>query len=89
MKSTLGILWERLTRIVETLLKRTYKNKTTAEVAQSTELREELFDETMVFVANLGLDPEALDKETKLLPSPEKVMGLLSSGLEEAQKRDK
>ena len=89
MKSTLGILWERLTRFVETLQKRTYKNKTTEEVAQSAELREELFDETMVFVANLGLDPETLDKETKLLPSPEKVMGLLSSGLEEAQKRDK
>jgi uncharacterized membrane protein YkvA (DUF1232 family) len=89
VKSTLGILWERLTRIVETLPKRTYKNKTTAEVAQSAELREALFDETMVFVANLGLDPETLDKETKQLPSPEKVMGLLSSGLEEAQKRDK
>ena len=88
-KSTLGILWERLTRFVETLPKRTYKNKTTAEVAQSAELREALFDETMVFVANLGLDPETLDKDTKLLPSPEKVMGLLSSGLEEAQKRDK
>jgi uncharacterized membrane protein YkvA (DUF1232 family) len=89
VKSTLGILWERLTQFVETLQKRTYKNKTTEEVAQSVELREALFDETMVFVANLGLDPETLDKEAKLLPSPEKVMGLLSSGLEEAQKRDK
>ena len=89
MKSTLGILWERLTRFVETQQKRTYKNKNTEEVAQSAELREALFDETMVFVANLGLDPETLDKETKLLPSPEKLMGLLSSGLEEAQKRDK
>ena len=89
LKSTLGILWERLTRFVETLTKRTYKNKTTAEVAQSAELREALFDETMVFVAHLGLDPKALDKETKLLPSPENLMGLLSSGLEEAQKRDK
>ena len=89
VKSALGILWELLTRFVEMLPKRTYKNKTTEEVAQSAELREELFDETMVFVANLGLDPETLDKEAKLLPSPEKVMGLLSSGLEEAQKRDK
>jgi len=88
MKSTLGSLWERLTRFVETFPKRTYKNKTTEEVVLSDELREALFDETMVFVANLGLDPETLDKETKLLPSPEKVIGLLSSGLEEAQKRD-
>ena len=89
MKSTLGVLWERLTRFVETLQNRTYKNKTTEEVAQSAELRESLFDDTMVYVANLGLDPETLDKETKQLPSPEKVMGLLSSGLEEAQKRNK
>ncbi len=88
MKPTLGILWERLTRFVDTLQKRTYKNKTTEEVAQSAELREALFDETMVFVANLGLDPETLDKETKSLPSPEKLMGLLSSGLEGAQKSD-
>lgn len=89
VKSTLGILWDRLTKFVETLTKRTYKNKTTAEVAQSAELREALFDDTMVFIANLGLDPETLDKESKLLPSPEKVMFLLSSGLEEVQKRDK
>ena len=84
MKSTLGILWERLTLFVETLRKRTYKNKTTEEVAQSSKLREALFDETMVFVANLGIDPETLDKDVKLLPSPEKVIGLLSSGLEKA-----
>lgn len=89
MKPTLGILWERLIKYVETLQKRTYKNKTTAEVAQSDELRESLHDETMVYIANLGLDPETLDKETKLLPSPEKVIGLLSNGLEDTQKRDK
>src|SRR6185503_15847653 len=65
MRSTLGILWERLTRFVETLRKRTYKNKTTEEVAQSAELREALFDEAMVFVADLGFDPETLDKEVK------------------------
>jgi uncharacterized membrane protein YkvA (DUF1232 family) len=89
MKSALGILWERFTRFVETLRKRTFKNKTTEEVAQSAELRDALFDETMVYIANLGFDPETLDKEVKLLPSPEKVIGLLSSGLEEAQKSDK
>jgi uncharacterized membrane protein YkvA (DUF1232 family) len=84
MKSTLGILSERLTLFVETLRKRTYKKKTTEEVAQSAELREALYDETMVFVANLELDPETLDKDVKLLPSPEKVIGLLSNGLEKA-----
>lgn len=89
LKSTLGILWERLIQIVETLPKRTYKNKTTEEVAQSANLREEVFDNTMIIVANLGLDPKTLDKETRLLPTPEKVMVLLSSGLEDAQKHGK
>lgn len=87
MKSNLGMLWERLKQFVETLRKRTFKNKTTEEVVQSSELREELFDETMIFVANLNLDPETLDNDIKQLPSPEKVIGLLSNGLEEAQKQ--
>lgn len=87
MQATLGILWERLIQFVETLKKRTFKGKTTEEVVQSSELREDLFDATMIFVANLNLDPESLDSDIKQLPSPEKVIGLLSSGLEEAQKQ--
>ena len=87
MQATLGILWERLVQFVEILRRRTFKDKTTEEVVQSSELREDLFDETMIFVANLNLDPESLDSDIKQLPSPEKVIGLLSSGLEEAQKQ--
>jgi uncharacterized membrane protein YkvA (DUF1232 family) len=87
MRSTLGILWDRLMQFVEKLQSRTFKNKTTEEVVHSAELREELFDKTMIFVANLNLDPETLDNNIEQLPSPEKVMGLLSSGLEEAQKQ--
>lgn len=87
MQETLGILWERLVKFVEMLRTRTFKNKTTEEIVQSSELREDLFDETMIFVANLNLDPESLDSDFKLLPSPEKVIGLLSGGLEEAQKQ--
>lgn len=87
MQSTLGILWERLVQFVETLRERTFKDKTTEEVVQSPELCEDLFDETMIFVANLNLDPESLDSDIKQLPSPEKVIGLLSSGLGEAQKQ--
>ncbi len=87
MQTTLGILWERLVKFVEMLRTRTFKNKTTEEIVQSSELREDLFDETMIFVANLNLDPESLDSDFKLLPSPEKVIGLLSSGLEESQKQ--
>lgn len=87
MKAMLGILWERLQQFVEMLRTRTFKNKTTEEIAQSSEFREDLFDETMIFVANLNLDPDSLDGDIKLLPAPEKVIGLLSSGLEEAQKQ--
>ena len=87
MTSTLGILWEHIVQFVETLRKHTFKDKTTEEVVQSPELSEALFDETMVFVANLDLDPESLDSDIKQLPAPEKVIGLLSSGLEEAQKQ--
>jgi len=86
VKSTLGILWDRLVRFVRTLENRSYKGKTTEEVAQSDTLRDMLFDEAMIFVANLGLDPESMD--VKLLPSPEKIMGLLSSGLEQAKEYD-
>jgi uncharacterized membrane protein YkvA (DUF1232 family) len=89
ISSTLGMLWERFVQFTESLQKRTYKNKTTEEVVESSELREKLFDETMVIIANIGLDPETLDKEVKLLPSPEKVIGLLSNGLLEAHKHDK
>lgn len=85
IRSTLGILWDRLLQYVEKLRSHTFKKKTTEEVVQSAELREELFDETMIFVANLNLDPETLDDHVSKLPSPEKVIGLLSSGLEEAQ----
>ena len=87
MQATLGILWERLVQFVESLRQRTFKDKTTEEIVQSSELREDMFDETMIFVANLNLDPESLDSDIKELPSPEKVIGLLSSGLEEAQKQ--
>jgi hypothetical protein len=41
----------------------------------------------MIYVANLNLDPESLDRDFQQLPSPEKIIGLLSSGLEEAQKQ--
>lgn len=87
MQATLGILWERLVTFVERLRERTFKDKTTEEVVQSPELLEDLLDETMIFVANLNLDPESLDNELGQLPSPEKIISLLSSGLEEEQKQ--
>jgi len=82
VRGTLGILWERISQFIETLHKRTFRSKTTEEVAKSAELREAVFDETMICIANMGIDPETLDNDVKQLPSPEKVIGLLSSGLE-------
>ena len=87
LKSALGLLWERLVRFVENLRQRKYKETSAESVAQSPDLREDLFDETMIFVADLNLDPVTLDKELQLLPAPEKVVGLLASGLAEDQER--
>jgi uncharacterized membrane protein YkvA (DUF1232 family) len=87
LKSALGLLWERLVRFVENLRQRKYKETSAEDVAQSPDLREDLFDETMIFVADLNLDPATLDNELLLLPTPEKVVGLLASGLAEDQER--
>ena len=82
LRSALGMLWEKLVEFVGKLRNKTYRGKTTEEVVQSPALREELFDDTMSFVAGLDLQPDTLPKA---LPSPEKVMGLLASGLEEEE----
>jgi uncharacterized membrane protein YkvA (DUF1232 family) len=85
MVSVLGVLWERLVQFVEKLRQRTFRGKATQEVIQSPDLQEALFDETMISIANLNINPEMLDSQIEQLPSPEKVIGLLSVGLEEAQ----
>ncbi len=85
VKETLGVLWERLIRFVEGLRNRHYKGKTMEQVTLLPALREELFDQTMIRIANMGHDPATLDKGEKELPSPEKVIGLLSSGLARKQ----
>ena len=69
------------------LRQRSHKKRTAGEIAGSPELREDLFDETMIYTANLNLDPATLDQELKALPAPEKIIGLLASGIEEDQKR--
>jgi hypothetical protein len=88
LRAALGILWERLVRFVENLRQRGYRKATAEEVAQSPELREELFDETMEWVADQDLDPATVSKQLKQLPPPENVIGLLASGLEEEQERE-
>ncbi|RMG21029.1 MAG: hypothetical protein D6732_27715 [Methanobacteriota archaeon] len=86
MISILGILWERFIQFTERLRNRTYRGKSTEEVVHSDELREDIFDETMEFIANLNIDPATIDSEFERLPSPEKIIGLLSSGLEKEQR---
>ena len=88
LQSILGILWERLKQFVENLRNRSYKKETAEEIVQSLTLREELFDETMSYVADLNLDPGTLGKDLKALPAPESVISLLSSGLEEELERE-
>lgn len=83
LKAILGILWDRLMQFVEKLRSRHYKKQTAEDVAQSAETCEDLFDEVMVFVADLNLNPEMLDKELAALPAPEKIIGLLASGIQE------
>jgi hypothetical protein len=88
LRAALGMLWERLVQFVEHLRQRGYKKATAEEVAESPELREELFDETMKWVADQDLDPAKLDKQLKQLPPPEHVIGLLASGLGEEPERE-
>lgn len=87
LKAILGILWDRIRQFVEKLRNHRYKRQTAEEVAQSSEMREDLFDEAMEFVADLNLDPETLDKELEALPAPEKVISLLASGIQEDEER--
>lgn len=85
LRAALGMLWERLVRFVENLRQRRYRKSTAEEIAQSPELREELFDDAMEWVADQDLDPATLNKQLRQLPPPENVIGLLASGLEEEQ----
>jgi uncharacterized membrane protein YkvA (DUF1232 family) len=81
VSQTLGVLWQRLARFVEGLRDRRYKGLTLEQVTQSPALREELFDQTMIRIADMGRDPATLDKGQRQLPPPEQVIGLLTSGL--------
>jgi hypothetical protein len=88
LRAALGLLWDRLVQFVESLRQRHYKKATAEEVVQSPELREQLFDDAMEWVADQDLDPATLNKQLKQLPPPENVIGLLASGLEEEQERE-
>jgi hypothetical protein len=50
-------------------------------------VREEMFDEAMEYVANLNLNPDVVHKALLEAPSHQ-VINLLTSGLEEEDKRE-
>jgi hypothetical protein len=83
LKSPLGMLRDRLAQFVESLRRRSYKKKTAEKVVESPDLQEGLFDEAMIFAANFNLDPDSIDQQIRLLPPRERIMGLLSGGLQE------
>lgn len=88
LRAALGMLWDRLVKFVENLRHRRYRKATAEEVLQSPELREQLFDDAMEWVADQDLDPTTLHEQLGQLPPPEKVIGLLASGLEEEQAQE-
>lgn len=87
LKSTLGALYSWLVALVKSLREKAFKKRTAEQVAQSSDLREELFDEAMEYVANINLDPETVSRALLTAP-PERIVHLLSSGLEDDQKRE-
>jgi uncharacterized membrane protein YkvA (DUF1232 family) len=59
LKSALGLIYDALMALVEKLKNRRFKGHTAEEAARSEEVREEMFDEAMEYVANLsGLEEE-------------------------------
>lgn len=87
LKSALGLIYDALRTLVEKLKTRRFKGCTTEEAAQSEEVREEMFDEAMEYVASFNLNPEAVHSALLEAPSHQ-IINLLTSGLEEEDKRE-
>ena len=87
LSSFLGIIWDRLKTFTDNLRFSTYKENTAEEVVKSDNLQENLYDDTMEFVAGLNLDPHTIDSEFEKLSMPEKIIGMLANGIEDAEKQ--
>jgi uncharacterized membrane protein YkvA (DUF1232 family) len=89
LQRALGIVWGRLVEFVRRLARRPYRGHTMEEVVQSEALLENLRDDTMEYVAEVAIDPATLDDQiTKYLPAPDKIVGMLSDGLDEQESAD-
>lgn len=86
LTNTLGALYSWLRAFVENLIQRRYKGKSTEETAGSAEAREEIFDEAMVYAANVNVD-EAAIRQKLIASPPDRLIKLLSDGLEKEQAR--
>jgi len=73
--------------LVEKLKNRRFKGHTAEEAAQSEEVREEMFDEAMEYVANFNLNPDVVHNALLEAPSHQ-IINLLTSGLGEEDKRE-
>lgn len=87
LKSFLGIIWDRLKVFTGNLHHTLYRENTTEEVVESETLQEDLYDDTMEFVAGLNLEPNAIDSEFEKLSVPETIIGMLANGMEDAEKQ--
>lgn len=84
LRRALGVVWDRMVQYARSLVGRPYHGHTMEEVVQSEALREDLMDDTMEYVAQVALDPATLDDQiARYLPAPERIVGLLSEGLDE------
>jgi uncharacterized membrane protein YkvA (DUF1232 family) len=86
LRETLGSLYSWLTALVENLTKRRFRGQSAEDVVSSEQLQEDVFDAAMEYAADVSVDAEAIRRALLATP-PSRIVGLLSDGLEEEQKR--
>jgi uncharacterized membrane protein YkvA (DUF1232 family) len=85
LKETLGALYSWLRAIIDRLPKRHFHGKPAEEVVNSKDAQEEMFDEVMEYVANIDTDSKTI-QDALLGAPPNRIIELISSGLEKEQK---
>lgn len=86
LRKTLGALYSWLTALVENLVKRRFRGQTAEDIIGSEKLHEDMFDAAMEYAADVNVDAETIRRALLAAP-PNRIVELLSDGLEEEQKR--
>ncbi|TEU21771.1 MAG: DUF1232 domain-containing protein [Anaerolineales bacterium] len=86
LRGTLGALYSWLTALVENLVKRRFRGQAAEDVIGSEKLQEDMFDAAMEYAADVNVDAETIQRALLAAP-PNRIVELLSDGLEEEQKR--